>query len=451
MRLDFVTSGAIVMAAIGCGAVFQVRVECGRLDRQADTERALRASMEQRLDEGHRALTQIAVAAESLQGSAKSVPGAAKDLLAAVQDGIATRERQEAASRALLREIGAAGNSAWRTGLPLPALTREYRRLAHSMAKIRLAAAAVPASQAVEKQQRIAGALAAARRELDSAVPPETAAIEQSGREQAASAGRIQILAVAILMAGGTGMVFLWLLGRRLKDQLRNEIAVLEEKFQFNKARTFRIMDWMEAAAATVRRVADELGLLPEPQPAPLVRIAPSPREQDPSKILAENAIHAVRKLQAGTGGIAQAAEQIRHIAFRTNILALNAAIEAAHAGDRGAGFGIVAAEVKNLSAETDACTAEIDVHLRALEERAAGIAATLAQLRHSLRIAELAAPEVPKPVPQRFFEAETSQLLQIAAEMETMAGNPAPVLVSKPPKVTQKPKVRKAAAGGRR
>ena len=116
-----------------------------------------------------------------------------------------------------------------------------------------------------------------------------------------------------------------------------------------------------------------------------------------------------------------------------------------------------MAAEVKNLSAETDACTAEIDVHLRALEDRAAGIAATLAQLRHSLRTAELAAPEVRKPVQQRSLAAETSQLLQIAAEMETMAGNPAPVLVSrpavisKPATVPQKLKVRKAAAGGRR
>jgi methyl-accepting chemotaxis protein len=57
-----------------------------------------------------------------------------------------------------------------------------------------------------------------------------------------------------------------------------------------------------------------------------------------------------IRELGRFTEELRQMASAIEVIAFQTNILALNAAIEAAHAGDSGKGFAIVAQEVGNLS-----------------------------------------------------------------------------------------------------
>lgn len=73
---------------------------------------------------------------------------------------------------------------------------------------------------------------------------------------------------------------------------------------------------------------------------------------------------------------IQKIAEYIREIARQTNLLALNAAIEAARAGGHGAGFAVVAGEVKKLSEETEQASGQISAFAgRIIANMAAAVA----------------------------------------------------------------------------
>nr|WP_154959400.1 methyl-accepting chemotaxis protein [Paenibacillus xylanexedens] len=65
------------------------------------------------------------------------------------------------------------------------------------------------------------------------------------------------------------------------------------------------------------------------------------------------------------SGEVNKVAVFIREVSEQTNLLGLNAAIEAARAGAAGAGFGVVAAEVRKLSTGTKEATVNIERSLK--------------------------------------------------------------------------------------
>jgi methyl-accepting chemotaxis protein len=91
-----------------------------------------------------------------------------------------------------------------------------------------------------------------------------------------------------------------------------------------------------------------------------------------------ENYVDHLRGTASKIGNIVSV---ISKISSQTNLLALNATIEAARAGEAGRGFSVVANEVKQLAAQTESATKDIDAQIRQIQTAIMEVSNTVVQI----------------------------------------------------------------------
>jgi methyl-accepting chemotaxis protein len=121
-----------------------------------------------------------------------------------------------------------------------------------------------------------------------------------------------------------------------------------------------------------------------------------------------------IDRLQKSVGEISQILTVIEDVANRTNLLSLNAAIIAAQAGEQGAGFTVVADEIRELAERTRGSTKEIGTIIKAVQSGSRQAVAKMhegvTRVTDNVRLAEDAAQSLSKIVDSasRSFEMAT-------------------------------------------
>ena len=155
----------------------------------------------------------------------------------------------------------------------------------------------------------------------------------------------------------------------------RDDIAEATQELQSVSAATEEVAASAEEVATTAANVAARADEGNEAAAAAIAEL----QEVDERT---ETALDRVEELEAEVAAIEDVTDLIRDIADETNILALNASIEAARAGEAGAGFEVVAEEVKSLAEESRDATSEIEESIGSVRDETDATVAEITDMR---------------------------------------------------------------------
>jgi len=190
-------------------------------------------------------------------------------------------------------------------------------------------------------------------------------------------------------------------------------------------ARVGGIVDTLDAAISGSRRASEaharEASLDGQQAESDLSQVVSSLREIQRSRDLLTGELCAI---VATTSDLEKMAEEVKAIAFQTNMLSLNAAIEAAHAGESGSGFAVVANEVRRLSAASRETGQNITRRIAAVNDALHKIAAHNGSVGDRDQLAIQRAEEKIRSV----LERQRGRANQFAAAAETARAESAAV-----------------------
>lgn len=177
----------------------------------------------------------------------------------------------------------------------------------------------------------------------------------------------------------------------RSSEAMSQSAAEMTKSAQAASLRAGRVSQTAEVTSDHAKRVAGTVQDLSHTAAA----IARSTQEASDISMRASQEAESMSQLMARLGESAQqisaVVDMITSIAHQTNLLALNATIEASRAGAQGAGFAVVAAEVKTLSQQTERATRDITQKVQHIQKDAhealgaiATIVGTITELRGS-------------------------------------------------------------------